>query len=328
MISEHSDFKSYQSYQGAEFSQTDEQRLKSIDEINEAIKREIKKVKNPYLLKTDDWFVPTVRLYSAKIPRKLYWTEISKVKSLRMLFARIATSTVVATGSGINVMRIAIIVSVVLAILLLLGLGTLFILNTLQEGEGQIGPQIEVDKAGEINIKVFTDADDWHPDCIVRVSNYNLDTIIYTPINERVLIKNISSTNEPLYILMYAEIVPDDSNAYSNVGELYIALDEVDSAFSFEKSNKGVLYTPAPIDYEQSFYAFQGLGICLYSNVEANLWGNQIVHIKIHFRGYTDLDSLRHDMSTLTSAIYSVDKKDVDGEVISSINPALKSKLQ
>ena len=327
MISEHSDFNNNQRNE-KQISLTDEQQYNKINAINQAIKREIKKVKKPYLLKTDDWYVPTARLYSAKIPRKLYWLEIEKAKSLKLLFARIGAAQVVAATSNVNVLRIAIIASIVLAILLILGLGTLFILNSLPGTQDQVGPQIEADKTGDITIKVFKNENDWQEDCIVRVSNYSLDTIVYNTINERVLVQNNSEDQTPLYVLMYAEILSDEANSYSKVDELYVALENVHSRFSFEKGNKGVLYTPEPVEVGGVFNAFRGLGICLYSDVASNSWGNQVVHIKIHFRAYTSLNILKEAMASLTSAIYAVDKKDIDGQVISTMNPAIRSKLQ
>ena len=331
MISEHSEFNEYrnepqQQPQQQRLNETDRQRLNRINEINLAIKKEIKKVKKPFLLNKERMFVPNVKFYSANIPRKLYWTEISKVKSLKLLFARMGIASTATVVSAINVRRIAIIATAVLAILLLLGLASLLVIRGLNNDSGQGGPTIEVDKTGDISLTVYTNETEIKENGIVIVKNYNLDEINYTEIRERVLVRNTSAT-DPLYIMMYAEISLDEVNSNLDPNDLYVALNTVDSRLCFEEGNKGVLYTKDSINVGVAFDAFRGLGLCLYSGVETNPWASVTVHVKIKFKAYSNLDALKAEMASLSSAIYSVDNKDIKGNLISNTNPAVRSKL-
>ncbi len=325
MISEHSDFKEYRSEQ-QQISETDKQRLDKINEINLAIKKEIKKVKKPYLLNSE-YYVPNVKFYSANIPRKLYWTEISKVKALKLMFARMGIATTATVVSAINVRRVVIIATAILAVLLLLGLATLLVIRGLNDTSEQGGPTIEVDKTGDITLTVYTNETNVVTDGVVKVENYSLDSISYNIIEERVLVTN-TSVAAHLFILMYAEISLEDEDSNLNSEELYVALNNVDSRFTFEPGHKGVMYTKESIEVGVAFNAFKGLGVCVYSGFDPNPWANKTIHIKINFRAYTSFEDLEAELDTLSSEVYCVDYKDINGETVSTTNPAIRSKLE
>ncbi len=321
MISDSSEFKNYAQ---VEVSESDKKTLQQIANDNQLIKQKRKKFKKPALFTNARPLYPSRKSYSSNVPKKLYPFPIGKVSALRLALARLGGEAAKLLVNGINTRKIVTTVVAVLAILLILGFGAVLAVNGLSfPNGGGSGPDIIVEPKGDISLSVYR-GDNLQADGIVTEDDYEITTIRYTKINEHISVTNESDVD--LYILLYAEIVLVDINVELDTGDLYIALDDVSSKFSFEK---GLLYTTTALSRGSVFRAFNGLGICLYGDedVNANNWAKRTVNVVLHFEAFTSLDELNAKKATINSSIYSVNGKDSSGAEISKDNPALKEKL-
>ena len=322
MISDSSELKNYAQ---VNVSDADKQTLQKVAQENQLIKQKVKKYKKPTLSTNARPVYFSHKLYSTSVPHKLYAYPMARINALRLALARLGGDAAKLLVTGVNARRIVTTVVTVLAVLLILGLGAVLAVNGFSRpnGEGD-GPDIIVDPQGDISLSVYR-GDNLQADGVVKEDNYEIDTIRYTKINEHISVTNTS--NEDLYILLYTEIVPADETLDLDCSDLYIALDEVSTKFTFEN---GVLYTAVPLTGGSVFRAFNGLGICLYSDndIDFNKWAKKTVNVVLHFEAFGSIEDLNAKKESITSSIYSVNGKDVTGAEINNENLPLKEKLK
>ena len=322
MISDSSEFKNYAQ---VEVSESDKQALQQIAKDNQLIKQKIKKYKKSHITTNARPLYASHKLYSSSVPRKLYPFAVGKVNALRLAIAQLGGDAAKILVAGINTRKIVTTVVAVLAVLLILGFGAILAVNGISSpnGGGSTGPDIIVDPKGDISLSVYR-GDNLQSDGIIKEDDYEIDNIKYTKINEHISVTNTSEVD--VYVLLYTEIVLVDKNVDLDTGDLYVALDEVSTKFTFQQ---GMLYTSSALGGGSVFRAFNGLGLCLYCDDDVNNddWARKTVNVILHFEAFNTLEELQAKKASVSSSIYSVNGKDKDGVEITKENPALKEKL-